>query len=280
MHIVDEEAVNTRRRKGALLGECSLDLLHLLPNLQDPSSAGVKQSLSFTQLRANKPVRVGVFNVTLLLVPETATGTRYGSFFGRNYASDIEIANANHMVHLMPIEDPQYKWRLRVDLHCVLDAPMNTATESRMPTCYAEFGWSPSAQQGPEARNKLYSLAVPEERHPHWNQQLLFNNPPECPERDGYFWVALFDKHAAERPYEHFYVPLSFFQAFHPVHLQVQCRPAAFDSSPVLFISLVLEEELHSFVDSVCTVAVNMIDFDPLPERCSRCALVMASDNH
>ena len=49
---------------------------------------------------------------------------------------------ADSMVHQMPPEQSDYLWRLRIDLRCLIDAPLNTNTESRMPSCYVEMGWS------------------------------------------------------------------------------------------------------------------------------------------
>lgn len=73
----------------------------------------------------------------------------------------------------------------------------------------------------PDAQNRMLSLLIPQERHPHWNQQLLYHSPPECTERDGFFWISLYDKETNDEPFESFYIPLTFFEQFKPIHLQI-----------------------------------------------------------
>jgi hypothetical protein len=77
--------------------------------------------------------------------------------------------------------------------------------------------------------------------------------------------VTLYDKDANSDPFDYFYIPMKFFEQFKPVHLQIICEPSDYASNPVLFLSLTLEEEIESFVDTPCTVAIRWVDFDPLP---------------
>lgn len=67
------------------------------------------------------------------------------------------------------------------------------------------------------------SVLVENNRHPHWNQQLLFNNPPEVIDLSGFLWITLRDKNRIE-PIEKFNIPLDYFNHFVPVHLEVHCR--------------------------------------------------------
>lgn len=66
-------------------------------------------------------------------------------------------------------------------------------------------------------------------------------------------------------PYDKFYIPLNFFQNFKPVNLEVQLKSADYDSKPALYLTICLEKQLESFVDSISTVTVHHIDMDPLP---------------
>lgn len=71
---------------------------------------------------------------------------------------------------------------------------------------------------------------------------------------------------------------MTFFKNFTPVHLQVKCWPADFGANPSLFISFCLEEDLESFVDSPCTVALNWAEFDPLPIKTRNFMVIMTAD--
>lgn len=50
----------------------------------------------------------------------------------------------------------------------------------------------------PDEFNKVLSVMVENTRHPHWNQELLLNNPPEIMDLSGYFWLSFKDKHQME----------------------------------------------------------------------------------
>jgi hypothetical protein len=76
----------------------------------------------------------------------------------------------------------------------------------------------------------------------------------------------LLDVDDQSSPIERFYVPLTFFQNYKPLNLEIKCRTADPKISKTsFFVSLVMEKELESFIDSICTVIVNYADFDPLP---------------
>ena len=156
---------------------------------------------------------------------------------------------------------------------------MNTVTSTNLPSCYAEFGWSGHSQMSPEPHNRLLSMMIPKERHPHWNQQLLYHNPSECTEREGFFWICLYDKETNSDSFEYFYIPMTFFKQFKPIHLQILCQQSDFASQPTLYISLTLEEEIESFVDTPCTVALRWVDFDPLPLKTRNFLIVMTTDD-
>ncbi len=49
---------------------------------------------------------------------------------------------ATSQVHLLPAEDPNYKWRVRVDLRAALDFPLNRTSSGGLPSPYCELGWS------------------------------------------------------------------------------------------------------------------------------------------
>ena len=167
----------TKKDSAKLIAQYILDLGQLSHLINSPESMGVKQSLSFIKNHQGEDYQIGRFNVTLSLENDYSKEPgQENSYFNGGVADPIEASN---MVHQMPLEQENYLWRLRIDLRCCIDAPMNTATATKLPSCFAEFGWSNHSQSFPEPQNKLLSLVIPQERHPHWNQQLLYHSPPE-----------------------------------------------------------------------------------------------------
>jgi len=43
---------------------------------------------------------------------------------------------------LLPAEEPNFKWRVRVDLRAALDFPLNRTSSGGLPSPYCELGWS------------------------------------------------------------------------------------------------------------------------------------------
>lgn len=119
----------------------------------------------------------------------------------------------------MPPEEPNFKWRMRVDLRCALDVPQSNPDV--LPSCYAEVGWSLYETAEPDDYNRVMSVMAENTKHPHWNQELLFNNPPELLDLTGYFWLIFKDKNQLQ-PFEKLCIPLYAFRAFQPVHLEIQ----------------------------------------------------------
>lgn len=188
--------------------------------INSPDNLGVKQSLSFVKNHQGEEFQIGRFNITLGLENDyTKRQGLEGSYFNGEVFEPIE---ATSMVHHMPLEQENYIWRIRIDLRCCIDAPMNNATATKLPSCYAEFGWSQDSHSSPEAEDRMLSLLIPQERHPHWNQQLLYHNPRQSNDRDGFFWITLYDKDNNSNPFEYFYIPMKFFKQFKPIHLQIQ----------------------------------------------------------
>jgi hypothetical protein len=70
----------------------------------------------------------------------------------------------------MPIENPNYEWRVRVDVRAGIDMPLNSITPHKMPSIYTEVSWSPSLYLDTiEEHSRQYSVIIEESRHPHWN---------------------------------------------------------------------------------------------------------------
>jgi hypothetical protein len=103
-----------------------------------------------------------------------------------------------------------------------------------------EFGWSLYEHTDPDEYNKILSVLVDSTRHPHWNQELLFNNPPEILDLSGYFWLVFRDKNQVE-PFERLCIPLYAFKAFAPVHLEIICKNPESNQKCKIYLSLTLE---------------------------------------
>jgi hypothetical protein len=200
---------------------------------------------------------------------------KYESFDGQNLTGPKKAVS---QVHLLPAEEPNFKWRVRVDLRCALDAPLNRTTQNGLPSCYAEFGWSLYEHTDPDEFNKIMSVLVENTRHPHWNQQLLFHNPPEIQDLNGYFWLIFKDRNQIE-PFEKFNIPLYAFKDYQPVHLELECRNPDAEQKCKIYLSLTLERPMASAVDSLCQVVTNWANFNPLPGNCKKFSVVGTTDS-
>lgn len=90
--------------------------------------------------------------------------TKYEFFDGKNLTGPKK---AQSQVHLLPAEEPNFKWRVRVDLRCALDVP--AGPDGSMPSMYAEIGWSLYEGAEPDEFNRVLSVMCENTQSPHWN---------------------------------------------------------------------------------------------------------------
>ena len=83
----------------------------------------MRQYLAFGRRRDDKEVNVGRFTVLIKLVGDYMT--KYDHFDGTNLTGPKKALS---QVHLLPAEEPNFKWRIRIDLRAALDAPLNRTT--------------------------------------------------------------------------------------------------------------------------------------------------------
>ncbi len=70
----------------------------------------------------------------------------------------------------MPIENPNYEWRIRVDMRCGIDMPLNSMNPYKMPSIYTEIAWSEALYyETLDPFSLQNTVIVAENRHPHWN---------------------------------------------------------------------------------------------------------------
>ena len=264
-----------QKGQARLLGDCILELGPLIPSLTDIHGIGVRRALEFSRNKDGSEVTVGRFTILLKLVGEYMT--QYPGLEGTNLTGPKRSSGE---IHLLPPEDMNFKWRIRSDIRAAIDFPLNRTTEGGLPSCYVEIGWSLYEQTEPDEYTKIMSVLVEKNRHPHWNQQLLFNNPPEVLDLSGFLWVTLRDKNAIE-PIERFNIPLEYFIPFTPVHLEVHCRNKNEEETNCKFYcSFVLERPVVSAVDSLCKVVMSWADFKPIPSNHKKFAVMLTTDSH
>ena len=95
----------------------------MMTALNDVHGVGVRQHLAFGRRRDEKEVTVGRFTCSLKIVGDYMT--KYDFFDGATLTGPKK---AMSQVHLMPAEEPNFKWRIRTTLRCALDVPLNRTT--------------------------------------------------------------------------------------------------------------------------------------------------------
>lgn len=85
-------------------------------------------------------------------------------FDGRNLSGPRK---AQSQVHPMPLEEPHFKWRVRVDIRQGIDVPQ--PAPGIMPSLYVELGWSLYEKSQPEDFNKILSNLIEQNQYPDFN---------------------------------------------------------------------------------------------------------------
>jgi hypothetical protein len=160
-----------------LLGECVFELDSIIASLTDTVGLGVKKALKFTRAQAGKSVTVGRFVATFKVVGDYNTE--------EDHVADPD-AKANEpkaMVDIdraLPASDfGMAKWRVRTDIRCGVGGPLNAVTKDGFPSLFVQIGWTQYKNEEPSTLSIIQSGVVEDNRHPIWNEQLLYNNPPE-----------------------------------------------------------------------------------------------------
>ena len=86
------------------------------------------------------------------------------SFDGKNLTGPKK---ARSLVHPLPLEDPKFKWRVRVDLRQAYNLPH--ADPNIPPSTYVELSWSQYAESQAEDFNKILSNLVERNAYPDFN---------------------------------------------------------------------------------------------------------------
>lgn len=121
----------------------------------------------YNKVEIDKTESVGRFNISLQLISDLTS--KYGDILLSQMDNKKPILSTSSIQH-MPIENPNFEWRVRVDIRAGIDMPLNSVTPHKMPSIFAEVAWSESLYyQSVDPYTKQYTIIYKESRHPHWN---------------------------------------------------------------------------------------------------------------
>ena len=123
---------------------------------------------------------VGKFGVLLKIVADYMSETQT-SFDGQNLTGPKK---AKSQIHPLPLEHPDFKWRLRCDLRQGLNIPSDRP--DGQPSAYVEMGWKHHPTPPLEDGKKVMSNLVEENHFPDFNEQLLLHNPKDVNDVSGF----------------------------------------------------------------------------------------------
>lgn len=167
-----------KKGQAKLLGECVFELDTILASLADDVGVGIKKALKFTRTQGDKTVTVGRFVASFQIVGD------YNSEEGKEQTKMTFKSNEPKAVadidHALPENDfGSARWRIRVDARCATGCPVDPSLGGKAPSIFMQIGWTQYKQDDPSSLTMIQSSIIEESRYPVWNEQLLFNNPPE-----------------------------------------------------------------------------------------------------
>ena len=266
------------KNEARLLGEASVDL----EELRDRLNRGKEISEEMDVLRNSQGnvIVVGKFHINLSLEkqypetpPETAVSPQRISTpqYKPNTPQDTSILEDN---------EGEFAWRVRLDARFAID--VNSNTSDRLPSPYIEFGWSQFSEQLPPDNEKVRTKVVSLNRHPIWNQQILFTNPSTINDYSGFFWILLRDKEDGTI-LERIKLLTHAMRPFHPLHLHIKSSKGEESLHDLcnLYFSIVIEENIKaSFIDHLVEIRIRSVHWDPLPKTVSRMMIGMSTHNY
>jgi hypothetical protein len=122
--------------KASLLGTCEIPLTPLLPELIDVYGLGIRQNVKFTRTSASVGVDGSAPTVGLALVTLKLIGDYVTKFDGPADHIAGGPKQATGQMHVLPAESPNFKWRIRCDLHCGENLPLNNVVALGLPSTY------------------------------------------------------------------------------------------------------------------------------------------------
>lgn len=127
---------------------------------------------------------------------------------------------AKAQVHPLPVEEPDFKWRVRADLKQALNIPQDRMDAE--PSTYVELGWKDHPSQIVEHGNKVFSVLIENSQFPDFNEQLLLHNPKDVTDASGFIEVAVMVKRLPDdASIGSFMIPIESLKPFQPLHLEM-----------------------------------------------------------
>ena len=93
--------------KASALGDCILELGPIIPQLIDVHGLGIRKLLSFGRKKDGVEVTVGRFSIKLKIVGDYMS--KFENMDGGNLTGPKKATSG---VHLLPAEEPNFKWRI------------------------------------------------------------------------------------------------------------------------------------------------------------------------
>lgn len=252
-----------------LLGEAILELAPLTNNLNSINEVPIKQRIELMRKQGDSNAVVGRLNITLHLIAD-------------QIEQDDEMieAAANDGVRLLPEMDVlrNFVWRIRADVRSAANLPFNHTTQSKLPSCYVEMGWTMYSHKDLNMAEAVRSAIVESNRFPIWNHQVLYYPPSSVQTFEGFFNIYLKDKYQS-RPIQKIGIPINTLKPYHPVNLDFMLDTEDDINRSHLYLSVTLEDcPEFKLSDSLVNILIHNINFDPLPKSTNRVAVMMTTE--
>lgn len=268
------------KNEARLLGEVQIPLQNYHEMLASTQEV-IREEMDILRNNQGDMIVVGKFCVSLNLLQEyPPTVPEVNSIHEEISSPKAYRPNTSHETSILDDNDGEFVWRVRLDARNAVD--VNCSSSDRLPSSYIEFGWSQYSEQLPPDNEKVRSKVVASNRHPIWNQQLVYTNPSTVNHFNGFFWILLKDKEDGSI-LERVKLLTHAMRPFHPLHLQIKSSKGneSFHDRSSLYFSLVIEENIRgSFTDHLVEIRIKSVHWQPLPKFTTRMMIGMTTHNH
>lgn len=265
------------KNEARLLGDASVELEELRDRLD--RNQEIREEMDVLRNSQGNIIVVGKFYINISLEkqypeihPETTISPHRITTpqYKPNTPQDTSILEDND----------EFAWRVRLDARFAID--VNSSTSDRLPSPYIEFGWSQYSEQLPPDNEKVRTKVVSLNRHPIWNQQILYTNPSTINDYSGFFWILLRDKEDGTI-LERIKLLTHAMRPFHPLHLSIKSSKGNESLHDLcnLYFSIVIEENIRaSFIDHLVEIRIKSVHWHPLPKTLSKMMIGMSTSHY
>ena len=171
----------------------------------------------------------------------------------------------------------KFIWRLRLHVRSAVN--LSSMNKMKLPSAYIEGGWTMYVNGDLNQADAIRTPCVEKNKHPIWNQELLYYPPENVSTVCGFFHILLKDRYTMT-PLQKVIFPLSLFKPFHPFNLDLKfpVKDSINDVSH-LFISLTLEDAPAThLLENYVNIIFTNVHFNPIPSCTDRCAIIMTTN--